>query len=173
VIPALGEYPSQRPAEQRSPRLRHTYTFGAFGASSERFIDRFIAAMDDDLNAPSAMAAIFDYVNELYAAGVEQSEDLASLLAVYRCLTTHLAVFGVEIARPELHPELCAEYAVPPAAGEATGRGGDAVLDKLVAMRAEARKAKDFAKGDAIRKLLAEAGVEIEDTPQGPRWTVK
>jgi cysteinyl-tRNA synthetase len=75
-----------------------------------------------------------------------------------------------KVVRPELFPELCTEYALPPASGEAAGRGGDAVIDKLLAMRAEARKAKDFAKADVIRKLLAEAGVEVEDTPAGPRW---
>jgi cysteinyl-tRNA synthetase len=173
AIDARGLYASQRPEEQRVPRLRHTFTAGAFGEMSARFVDRFIAAMDDDLATPSAMAAVFEYVNELYAAGIEQSRDLASVLAAYRCLTAHLAVFGVEIARPELFPELAAEYAVPPATGEAKGRGGDAVIDKLLAMRMEARKAKDFAKADAIRKLLAEAGVEVEDTPEGPRWTAR
>ncbi|APR78764.1 Cysteinyl-tRNA synthetase [Minicystis rosea] len=114
AIPTRGDYASQRPPEQRTPRLRHTYAFGAFAEASARFIDRFITAMDDDLNAPSAMAALFDYVNELYAGGVDQSADSASQLAVYRCLTAHLAVFGIEIARPELHPELCADYAQPP-----------------------------------------------------------
>ena len=99
--------------------------------------------------------------------------DLASILAVYRCLVTHLAVFGVEIGHPDLAPELCADYAVAPAIGEARGKGGDGAMDRLVAMRTEARKAKDFAKADAIRKLLAEAGVEIEDTPTGPRWTAR
>jgi len=38
-------------------------------------------------------------------------------------------------------------------------------------LRREARANKDFAKGDAIRNLLTEAGVSLEDTPQGPRWS--
>jgi cysteinyl-tRNA synthetase len=173
ALEARGVYASQRSAAERSPRQRHALVQGAFGEASTRFIDRFIGAMDDDLNAPQAMAALFDYVNELYAAGVEQSPDAASQLAVYRCLTTHLAVFGIEIALPALSPELCAEYAVTASSGAPAGRGGDAIIDKLLVMRAEARKSKDFAKGDAIRKLLAEAGLEIEDTPQGPRWTTK
>ena len=130
-------------------------------------------AMDDDLNAPEAMAAMFDYVNKLYAAGVESRTDAADLLPAYRCLTAHLAVFGVEVARPELYPELCVDYAVTPTTAAAAGRGGDGVVDKLLTMRTEARKAKDFAKGDMIRKLLIEAGVEVEDSPQGTRWSAK
>jgi cysteinyl-tRNA synthetase len=72
-----------------------------------------------------------------------------------------------------LHPELSADYAVPPASGEAKGRGGDAALDRLLTLRTDARKDGDFARADAIRKLLSEAGVQIEDTPEGPRWAVK
>ena len=50
-------------------------------------------------------------------------------------------------------------------------------LDRLVSEqleeRAEARKAKDFARADAIRDALGAAGIAIEDTPQGPTWTLK
>ncbi|EYF03496.1 Cysteinyl-tRNA synthetase [Chondromyces apiculatus DSM 436] len=169
----LGDYSSQREPEHRAARLRHTFTSGAFAELSEKFIEKFAAAMDDDLNAPEAMAAMFDYVNKLYAAGVESRTDAADLLPAYRCLTAHLAVFGVEVARPELYPELCVDYAVPPTTAAAAGRGGDGVVDKLLTMRTEARKAKDFAKGDMIRKLLIEAGVEVEDSPQGTRWSAK
>jgi cysteinyl-tRNA synthetase len=175
-LPALGvagAYASQRAPEARTPRLGHTYTTGAFGEKSARFVAGFIEAMDDDLNTPNALAALFEYVNELYAGGIETSADLASVLAAYRCLTAHLSILGIELARPELHAELCAEYAVPPASGQAAGRGGDAAIDRLVALRTEARKQKDFARGDAIRKLLADAGVEIEDKPDGTRWSVK
>ena len=40
-------------------------------------------------------------------------------------------------------------------------------------MRTAARASKDFAKADAIRNLLTEAGVSLEDTPQGPRWSAE
>jgi cysteinyl-tRNA synthetase len=90
---------------------------------------------------------------------------------VYRTLVRHLAVLGVELADQALYPELVAEYATPPS-GEQKGRGGDGAIDRLLTMRLEARKAKDFAKADAIRSLLSEAGVVLEDTPQGPRWSV-
>jgi cysteinyl-tRNA synthetase len=92
------------------------------------------------------------------------------LLAVYRTLVRHLSVFGVEIAEPTLYPELVADYAqAPEQAGK--GRGGDSVIDKLLVLRREARANKDFAKADAIRNLLTEAGVALEDTPSGPRWS--
>ena len=170
-LPALpvGRYPSERPEEERVPRMRHHYMHGQFGAHTQAFLTRFIEAMDDDLNTPNAVAALFDYVSALYAAGIEQSSDASSLLAVYRCLVRHLAVFGVEVAEPSLYPELVADYAL---AGPAeAGRGGDEVIDRLLTMRREARASKDFAKADAIRNLLTEAGVSLEDTPQGPRWS--
>jgi cysteinyl-tRNA synthetase len=165
-----GKYASERPEAERVPRMRHQYVHGHFGAQTTAFLSRFIEAMDDDLNTPNAVAALFDYVSALYAAQIEQSEDAPSLLAVYRTLVRHLAVFGVEIAEPTLYPELIAEFALPPQEGNG-GRGGDAVIDRLLAMRREARAQKDFAKSDAIRNLLSEAGVTLEDTPSGPRWS--
>ena len=52
----------------------------------------------------------------------------------------------------------------------------DQALDVLVAalldQRQAARAAKDFATADVVRDQLAAAGIEIEDTPQGPRWSV-
>jgi cysteinyl-tRNA synthetase len=170
TLPA-GLYASQRPEAERVPRLRHQYLQGSYGAQTEAFLTRFIEAMDDDLNTPNALAALFDYVSALYSAGIEQNTELGSLLPVYRTLVRHLAVFGLEIAEPALYPQLIAEYAFAPVEGGA-GRGGDSVLDRLLAMRLEARKAKDFAKSDAIRNLLTEAGVALEDTPEGPRWSV-
>jgi len=166
-----GSYASQRPLEEQVPRLRHRYLHGSFAGLSAAFLERFIAAMDDDLNTPNAVAALFDYVSALYAAGIEQSSDLASVLAVYRTLTRHLAVFGIEIAESALYPELIGDYAQPEAIA-AGGRGGDSALDRLLEMRTAARAGKDFAKADAIRNLLTEAGVVLEDTPTGPRWSV-
>ncbi|HZG95094.1 MAG TPA: cysteine--tRNA ligase, partial [Mycobacteriales bacterium] len=50
----------------------------------------------------------------------------------------------------------------------ATGQLVEALLDQ----RAQARARRDFAAADAIRDQLRAAGIEIEDTPQGPRWTL-
>jgi cysteinyl-tRNA synthetase len=62
----------------------------------------------------------------------------------------------------------------------ATSAGGDdlhGVVDALVQVALEQRQAararKDYAAADAIRDSLAEAGIAVEDTPQGPRWELK
>ena len=48
----------------------------------------------------------------------------------------------------------------------------DALVQGLLEKRTEARAAKDFAAADAIRDQIKAAGIEIEDTPDGPRWSV-
>jgi cysteinyl-tRNA synthetase len=167
--PASGAYASLRPEGEQVPRMRPHHVHGKFAPQTAEFLRRFRDAMDDDLGTPGATAAIFGYVNDLYAAGIESEEDLASLLAAYRALTAHLWVLGIEYADERLHPELAAISA--PAAAASGPSPAQGALDRLVALRQDARKAKDFAKSDAIRDLLAEAGVRIEDTPRGPRWT--
>jgi cysteinyl-tRNA synthetase len=48
----------------------------------------------------------------------------------------------------------------------------DALVAALLQQRAEARAAKDFAAADAIRDQLKAAGIDLEDTPQGPQWSL-
>lgn len=167
-----GHYASLRGAEERVPRMRHLYETGSYRAETQAFITEFQGAMDDDLNGPRAAAAIFGYVNALYAAGIEKSADAASLLAVYRALTRHLYIFGIDEVDERLYPELIAETVRGSGAG-AESKGGDSVVDRLLELRQSSRKAKDFAKADQIRLLLTEVGVEVEDSPKGTRWTVK
>jgi len=176
TIPCQGRYASLREGEAALPRDRPSLIYGKFGAQSEAFITRFIAAMDDDMGSPKATAAVFDYVGELFAGGIETDESLtpADLSAVYRCLTRHLWVLGVELVDPRLYPELAADCFAQ------AGGGGDAlreqklaaVVDRLLEMRGEARGNRDFAKADLIRDLLKDSGVAVEDTAKGPRWEV-
>lgn len=168
-VPARGDYATLNREDGGVPRFRHQYIHGAFGEITAKMIDRFIKAMDDDLNCPQTTAALFDYVNELYAAGIEASADTASILAAYRALTRHLYVLGIEMPNERLHAELAAECF-------SVGGGEDATapyakfIDTLLEMRQQARKDKDFAKADMLRDVLAEAGLVVEDTAQGPRW---
>jgi cysteinyl-tRNA synthetase len=123
--------------------------------------DAFVAAMDDDLSTPAALAAIQAAIadgHRLLAEG--DSEELRATLASVRSM---LDVLGLDpLAEPW--------------AGAGSG-GTDAALDSLVqaliAQREEARAAQDFATADRVRDQLAAAGIEVEDTAQGARWQVK
>ncbi|WP_121257896.1 cysteine--tRNA ligase [Nocardioides ferulae] len=125
---------------------------------------RFDEAMDDDLGTPAAIAVVFDAIrhgNKLLGEG-----DSVALRDVRRQVEAWLDVLG-------LHPD-------DPAWGT-RGAGDtderlthvvDALVGTLLEQRAEARAGKDFATADAIRDRLKTAGVEIEDTPAGPKWSL-
>ena len=122
----------------------------------------FETAMDDDLSVPAALAALHDVVregNKLLADG--DSDALRSNLASVRRM---LGILGVD---PQAEP-----WAAPRSGDTGLRSSIDALVSGLVAQRAEARARKDFAAADAIRDVLRDAGVEVEDTPSGPRWTV-
>ncbi|MBN2081967.1 cysteine--tRNA ligase [bacterium] len=169
TTPVAGTYASLRQGDQAVPRLRERFVYGKFAEITARMMEKFIKGMDDDMNAPLATAALFDYANELYAAGIEQHADVADVLAAYQALARHLYVLGIEYPNERLFPELAAEC-LPVGSGEEGLAPYKQFIDKLLEMRQAARKAKDFAKADMLRDVLAEAGLNVEDTPQGPRW---
>ena len=119
----------------------------------------FAAALDDDLNVPAAVAVLHAHVtagNQAMADG--RWEEVAAQLALVRAM---LDVLGVDpLAEPW-----------NTAAQDAEGRQAlAAVVGGLLAARAEARVVRDFAAADLIRDTLANAGVLVEDTAEGPRW---
>ena len=126
----------------------------------------FAAALDDDLGVPAALAALQEAVregNKLLADGDSPAlrENLASVRAM-------LDVLGLD------------PHAESWRSTDSLGGGADSlrqVVDGLVKLaldqRAAARERKDYAAADAIRDQLADAGVVVEDTPQGPRWTLE
>jgi cysteinyl-tRNA synthetase len=123
----------------------------------------FVAAMDDDLGTPAAVAAIHEVVregNKLLAdgPGAALRGNLASVLAM-------LDVLG-------LHPRDPAWSDAAGAADERLTAAVDALVAGLLERRAEARAAKDFAAADAIRDQVKAAGIEVEDTPDGPKWSL-
>ncbi|SHH22819.1 cysteinyl-tRNA synthetase [Jatrophihabitans endophyticus] len=118
----------------------------------------FAAALDDDLGVPLALAAVHTVVrdgNAALAAG-----DTSSAGAALAAVLAMTAILGIS-------PRQWAE----PAAGD-LATTVDALVRLTLDQRAAARTRKDYAAADAIRDQLAEAGVKIEDTPDGPRWTV-
>ncbi len=121
----------------------------------------FVSAMNDDLGTPAAMAVVHETVtagNRALAAGDDATGHAAQVRAM-------LDTLGLDPGDP------------------AWGGAGSAQVDKLTGavdglvgvlleQRAAARAAKDWAAADAVRDTLKSAGIDVEDTPQGPKWSV-
>jgi len=116
----------------------------SFGASeADALRARFREAIGDDLNAPRALAVVWEAVRS----------DSLGAREKYALLCEWDAVLALGLAEARVAP---AE--------------SDAELDALVAERDAARAAKNWKRSDEIRNLLKARGILIEDSPQGSRW---
>ncbi|MBX3703464.1 MAG: cysteine--tRNA ligase [Steroidobacteraceae bacterium] len=129
---------------------------------------RFAEAMDDDFNTPEAMAAMQTLARELNVARTAGDEKRASRLAA------ELVRLGGLLGLLERQPEewLSARSEITGGAAEAAPIE-DAEVEKLVAARIAARKARDFRESDRIRDQLAARGVVLEDGAAGTTWRRK
>jgi cysteinyl-tRNA synthetase len=137
------------------------------GAESDGgVIDAFREAMDDDFGTPEAVAVLFDTIREANRR-LDAGGEADSLVAAVREI---VAVLGLDAGDStggldeEAIKAVAAEFGV-----EVDGDVEDAI-EKLLAVRAEARQARDFATADAVRESLSRVGVVVEDTPDGARW---
>src|SRR5262245_27751059 len=135
------------------------------------------AGMEDDLNTARASAAIFDMVREantLADRGELRDGDKAPLLEALQQFDEIFAVIQDDDAeKTKAAVEWARAHGIAIEA-EATGGGySDEEVNRLIEERNAAKKARDFARSDAIRKQLAEAGIVVEDTKDGIRWKRK
>ncbi len=121
-------------------------------------------ALDDDLGTPAAVAVLHETVregNKLLADGA----DAAQVLAIAGAVRAMLDVLGLDPYDPAWSASAAADD------DRLTGVV-DALVAGLIAERTAARDAKDWARADAIRDQIKAAGIEVTDTPSGPKWSV-
>jgi cysteinyl-tRNA synthetase len=137
------------------------------GARVKQAAEEFDAGLSDDLNTARALAALFDLVRETNIAMDRGKFRQGDVAAVQKLLATFDQVFAV-IEDTDAEKLRVLGYG-------AEGRGpSDAEIDQRVAERDAAKKRRDFATADRIRKELADRGILIEDMRDGSvRWKRK
>jgi cysteinyl-tRNA synthetase len=137
---------------------------GGVDAKDGMLPGEFVEAMDDDLGTPAAVAAVHEAVregNKLLADG--DSPALAANLVSVRAM---LDVLGIDPLSPM--------WSGGQRSADRTLRmAADRLVHALLDQREAARAARDFATADRVRDQLRAAGVVVEDTPSGPRWTLE
>jgi len=131
------------------------------GVVAERVPQEFAAAMNDDLGTPAAVAVLHNAVREGNQALEAGETDLvATRLAA---VMGTLAILGLDATSGAWERNVDQQLTAVV----------DGLVTELLKHREAARERKDFAAADAIRDSLAALGVEVLDTPQGPRWRVR
>jgi cysteinyl-tRNA synthetase len=131
------------------------------GVAAERLPPEFVAAMNDDLGTPTAVAVLHNAVRDgNLALDAGDADVIAARLAEVMGM---LGILGLDAASGAWERGVDQQLTVVV----------DGLVTELLKHREAARERQDFAAADAIRDSLAALGVEVSDTPQGPRWRVR
>jgi cysteinyl-tRNA synthetase len=123
----------------------------------------FTAAMDDDLGTPGALAAIHGAVREGNIA--LEGGDRAAARAAAGSVRAMAGLLGLDPLDPH--------WAEGDRSADAATGALATLVEDLLAQRQEARARRDFAAADEVRNRLTAAGVSVEDSPDGPTWSLK
>ena len=120
----------------------------------------FAAALDDDLGVPQALAVLHETVRDGNTA--LDAGDRDGALRAFADVAVMAGVLGIDPLDPHWRSTV--------ASAEASAL--DALVQTMIAQRADARAAKDWAAADRIRDAIAAAGIALEDGPDGTHWSV-
>ena len=132
--------------------IAHAKEGGEIPAFLEEYKQKFIEAMDDDLNTADALGELFQMVRDINKA-VADNSGKATLEACLKAFNELCDVLGLLYVKKD--------------------DSLDAEIESLIAERTAAKKAKDFQKADAIRQQLSDMGIVLEDTREGTKWSRK
>lgn len=141
-----------------------------------RTCSEMTAGLDFDLNTAQALAAMFDMVREANTIADRNQllhDDKAPLLGALHQFDEIFAVICDDDAAKVSRAMEWARTEGRVAAAAGTPAMADEEIERLIAERAAAKKARDFARSDALRAQLTEAGVILEDMKDGVRWKRK
>jgi cysteinyl-tRNA synthetase len=140
----------------------------AAGDEVKALREKFLAAMDDDFNTAIGMATLFDFVrvankfiDQHTLEAKKPAAELATLDAMLLVLRELTGTLGLFLKAP------------PAKAGGADEALVGTLMELIIEIRARARSGKDFATADLVRNKLTEAGVVLEDRPDGTGWARK
>ena len=123
---------------------------GGDDVDMSEYRERFIEAMEDDLNTPRALAALFDLARDINRGRVE-GHDVGESQQTLKDLA---GVLGLTLAQPRISDQANVEP----------------FIQLLIEIRSDLRVAKQFDLADRVRHRLADLGVALEDTPRGTEW---
>ncbi len=140
------------------------------------------AALDDDLNTAAALAVLYEFVGSAPRANASPEESVAAA----ERLGYWLELLGIEPKASWLEDapvELPADLkerlqsALQEALAGSTpsvvdGATAEEAIERIIVLREEARKAKDWAASDRLREALQRCGIELRDSKEGTKWTV-
>lgn len=139
-------------------RLKKRVGEGEVGAPSEKFLERLLEGLRDDMNISRALSAM----DEMLTLSNEELDSSPKERALQATIRGNLEVLERLLGIGAKSPILYFQMGVSPEEKEK--------IEELIKERAEAKKAKDFARADEIRKSLSDQGIALLDTPSGTLW---
>ncbi len=123
--------------------------------SPKEVLDQFLVSLGEDLDTPRALGILFEFIRTINNALSSDTLTKPDALSALETLNQMLGILGLEFKKPSV--DLNTEK----------------LIELILQLREEARMRRDYATADKIRLKLAELGIIVEDTKDGPRWRAK